>query len=79
MIGAGIIDGDILVVDRSLEATHNAIVIAIVDGEPTVNILYWQDSEIELRPKNPDYPAIEISEANNLKIWGIVTGVLSKL
>lgn len=79
MTGAGIINGDILVVNRSVEPTHNAIVVAVVDGEPTVKRLYWQSSEIELRPENPDYPVIAISAEQDLQIWGVVTGVVRKL
>ncbi|MGK7909757.1 MAG: LexA family protein [Synechococcus sp.] len=79
MVGAGIMDGDILVVNRSQEAAHNAIVVAIVDGEPTVKRLYWQNSDIELQPENPAYPAIRISAEQDLQIWGVVTGVVRKL
>ncbi|MEL7086599.1 MAG: translesion error-prone DNA polymerase V autoproteolytic subunit, partial [Cyanobacteria bacterium J06597_1] len=79
MIGAGIVSGDILVVNRSIEPIHNAIVVAVVDGEPTVKRLYWQSLEIELRPENPDYPAIQISAEQDLQIWGVVTGVVRKL
>ena len=79
MVGAGIVDGDILVVNRSQEATHNAIVVAIIDGEPTVKRLYWQNSDIELLPENPNYPAIRVSAEQDLQIWGVVTGVVRKL
>ena len=78
MIGAGIMDGDILVVDRSLEATHNAIVVAIVDGEPTVKRLHRQYSDIRLCPENPEYPTIWITSDRSLQIWGVVTGVVRK-
>ena len=66
MVGAGIMDGDILVVNRSQEASHKAIVVAIVDGEPTVKRLYWQNSVIQLQPENPVYPAIRISAEQDL-------------
>ena len=79
MIEAGIMDGDILVVDRSVEATHNAIVVAIVDGEPTVKRLYRQNSQIQLCPDNPAYPIMRISSEQSLQIWGVVTGVVRKL
>ena len=79
MVVAGIMDGDILVVNRSQEASHKAIVVAIVDGEPTVKRLYWQNSDIQLLPENSAYPAIRISAEQDLQIWGVVTGVVRKL
>ncbi|MEO0853946.1 MAG: translesion error-prone DNA polymerase V autoproteolytic subunit [Cyanobacteria bacterium J06648_11] len=79
MIGAGIVSGDILVVNRALDARHNAIVIAVVDGEPTVKRLHWQGKTIELRPENQEYPTIAITSDRQLEIWGVVTGVVRKL
>jgi DNA polymerase V len=74
MKGAGLYDGDILVVDRSLEPKHNDIVIAILDGELTVKRLYRQGSLIHLRPTNSRYPIITIHADRELLIWGVVTG-----
>ncbi|MEO0369093.1 MAG: S24 family peptidase [Pseudomonadota bacterium] len=70
----GILPNDILVVDRSLQATHNKIVIAAVDGELTVKRLYHRGGLIRLLPENRDFPAIEIAEENDLVIWGVVIG-----
>ena len=50
MLFAGIIDGDRVVVDRSIEAKHNHITIAVLDGEYTIKRLYRQANHIELRP-----------------------------
>jgi DNA polymerase V len=74
MKGAGLYDGDILVVDRSLEPKHNDIVIAVLDGELTVKRLYRQGSLVQLRPANSRYPIITINAAQELLIWGVVTG-----
>lgn len=79
MIGAGILPGDILVVDRSLEAAHSAIVIAVVDGELTVKRLHRKDGELALCPENPAYQPIRISSEMELVIWGVVSGVMRKL
>lgn len=79
MTGAGIVSGDILIVNRAADARHNSIVVAVVDGEPTVKRLYWKDGLIELRPENPDYPIIKIRGERQLDIWGVVTGVVRKL
>src|ERR687895_350683 len=74
MRGAGLYDGDILVVDRSLEPKHHDIVIAVLDGELTVKRLYHQGDLVQLRPANPHYPIMTIHADQELLIWGVVTG-----
>lgn len=76
MLGAGIHSGDMLIVDRSLEATHGRIVIAAIDGELTVKRLSRTDGRVRLLPENPDYPAIDISDSQDMVIWGVVTHVI---
>lgn len=78
MINAGIFDGDILIVDRSVVAKHNSIVVAIVDNEFTVKRLK-SDGELQLVPENPSYKPIKISGHSDITIWGVVTGVSRKL
>jgi len=73
MKDAGILPNDILVVDRSIKATHNKIVIAAIDGELTVKRLFHRGGLIKLLPENPAYPEIELEEAD-LMIWGVVIG-----
>lgn len=79
MIGAGIHPDDILIVDRALEATHNRIIIAIVDGELTIKRLVLKDDECWLVPENQDYPPIRIHEGLDFVVWGVVTYVIHKL
>ncbi|QSA98970.1 translesion error-prone DNA polymerase V autoproteolytic subunit [Methylococcus sp. EFPC2] len=79
MIGVGIHDGDLLVVDKSLTAQHNSIVIAEIHGELTVKRLYHLDNEIALLAENPDYQPIPINEESQLVIWGVVTNVVHSL
>ena len=79
MNGAGILPNDILIVDRSLEAIHGAIVIAVVNNELTVKRLYKQNSRIELHPENPAFPVIKFDQDMELTIWGVVSGVTRKL
>jgi len=79
MINAGIQPDDILIVDRSLEAINNKIVIAIVDGELTVKRLSIIDDIYWLVPENSSYSAIRIDENIDFVIWGIVTYVIHKL
>jgi DNA polymerase V len=79
MTGAGIQDGDLLVVDRSLTPLHRSVVIAVVDGEFTVKRLYKRAGRIRLLAENPDFAPIEFQEGQELQIWGIVTSVVHKL
>lgn len=76
MIGAGIQDGDILIVDRSITPTNGRIVIATVDGEFTVKRLEKTKTAIRLLPENPDFQPIEFKSEQELQIWGVVTSVI---
>ena len=79
MIGANIHDGDLLVVDRSLNPTHRAVVIAVVDGEFTVKRLYKRGGRVRLLAENPDYAPIEVADGQELQVWGVVTNVIHRL
>ena len=79
MIEAGIRDGDLLVVDRSVEAAHNRVVIAALDGELTVKRLIRRQGRVVLMPANPAYEPIDITEREDLHIWGVVTHAVHKL
>lgn len=79
MTGAGIHDGDLLIVDRSIEAAHDRIVIAALDGELTVKRLQRIKGKVFLAPENPDYPVFDITEREYVYIWGVVTYVIHKL
>lgn len=79
MIGAGISDGDILVIDRSLEPTNNKIVVCCIDGEFTVKRIKIEKQIVCLVPENDDFEPIYITENNQFVIWGIVTYVLKKI
>jgi DNA polymerase V len=72
MVGAGIRNGDLLVVDRSLEPKSGAIVVAVVDGELTVKRLRIEKKRLWLVPENPAFPPIEVRENADLVIWGVV-------
>lgn len=78
MIDAGIFNGDILVVDRSLTAKHGDIIIACVFGEMTVKTLELTP-KVTLKPKNKAYPAIPISEESGLEVFGVVTNVVRRV
>ena len=79
MIGAGIQDNDLLVVDRSLNPVHRSIVIAVIDGEFTVKRLSKRTGKIKLLAENPDYAPIELQEGQELQVWGVVTSVIHQL
>ena len=76
MIGAGIAPGDILVVDRSLEASSNKVVIAVVNGDLTVKRFIAKGGKVLLAAENEHYKTIEISENDSFEVWGVVTCVL---
>lgn len=78
MLHAGIVSGDKVVVDRSIEAQHRHIVIAVVDSEYTIKRLYRRAGRIELRPENPAYVPIIIANDMQLEIWGVVVGVVRR-
>ncbi|WP_308991554.1 translesion error-prone DNA polymerase V autoproteolytic subunit [Mariniflexile litorale] len=79
MIGAGLDDNDLLVIDRSLEPQNNKIAVCFLDGEFTVKRLKVDKDEVWLQPENPNYPIIKITSENNFIIWGIVTNVIKKV
>lgn len=79
MIGAGIFDGDILVVDRSLHPTSGQIIVAALDGELTVKTFKREGSYVRLLSENPEYPSIEIDEQQRFEVWGVVSGVVREL
>ncbi len=79
MTGAGIDDGDILVIDRSLNPQHNKIAVCFIDGEFTVKRIKIEKTGIFLAPENENYQPIAVTEDNVLIIWGIVTYVIKSL
>ncbi|SCA58035.1 DNA polymerase V, subunit D [Candidatus Terasakiella magnetica] len=70
MTGAGIFPGDLLIVDRSLQAKHNSIVIAVINGEMTLKRLIRRNGQCYLKADNPAYPNIALSD--DALIWGVV-------
>lgn len=76
MIGAGIHDGDLLIVDQSIEPTNGKVVIISVNGEMTVKRLIVKGKDIFLQPENEDYAPIQINEFTECKIWGVVAHVI---
>jgi len=77
MVDAGIYPDDILIVDRSLEAKHNKIIIAVVDGEVTVKRLQIIEGKVVLKAENKDYKDILVS--GELNTWGVVTSIIHRV
>ena len=79
MINAGLGDGDLIVIDRSIEPANNKIAVCFVEGEFTVKRLIVKKDRIWLKPENSSYKPIEVKDEDRLIIWGIVTNVIKKL
>ena len=79
MIEAGLDDGDLIVIDRSLNPENGKIAVCFVDGEFTVKRIKKEAEKLFLMPQNKKYKPIEIKEGNELIIWGIVEYVIKKV
>lgn len=79
MQGVGIHDGDVLIVDKSVEATDGKIVIAIIHGEFTVKTLKKRNGKAFLVPANADYLVVELTPEMGCEVWGVVTSVIRKM
>lgn len=79
MNGAGVISGDIVVVDKSLEPKNGDIVVAAVDGDFTLKHLKLKNNEAWLVAANPDYSPIALHEAADAQLWGVVTYVIHQM
>lgn len=73
MQDAGIMDGDILVIDKSLEPHDGATAVCFIDGEFTLKYIKIETDAIYLVPANPKFQPIKVTEENDFCIWGIVT------
>ena len=78
MIEAGIFDNDIMVVDRAIKPRHGHIVVAVVDGDFTVKLLYQRAGRIKLKAANPTFADIVPKDGQTLEIWGVVTSSIKQ-
>mgnify|MGYP005851975509 FL=1 len=79
MIGAGLNDGDLLIIDKSLEPAHKKIAVCFIDGEFTVKRIKKEKDTIWLMPENEEYTPIKVTADNEFIIWGVVTTVIKKV
>ncbi len=79
LIDAGIHDGDLLIIDKSLELTNGKIAVCFIDGEFTVKRIKLEKDTVWLIAENKDYPSIKVTKDNDFVIWGIVINVIKYL
>ncbi|MGM0636274.1 MAG: LexA family protein [Bacteroidota bacterium] len=79
MVGAGIDNNDLLIVDKSLDIKHGNIAVCIIDGEFTVKRVLFQKEEIILMPENKNFKPIKVNKEDEFLIWGVVTTVIKKI
>lgn len=73
MTGAGIDDGDLIVIDKSLQASDGDIAVCFVDGEFTLKRIHIEKDVMWLVPENPKYKKIKVTPDQNFMVWGVVT------
>lgn len=81
MRDAGINEGDIAVIDRSLQPTDGDVIVAYVNEEFTIKYLdltHKEEGYIELQPANPDYSPIRIDSTYNFRVWGVVVWTIKQ-
>jgi DNA polymerase V len=79
MLGAGISDGDLLVIDRSLSPANNKIAVCFIDGEFTIKRIQKEVDCCWLMPANEKYKPIKVTKDNDFLVWGMVTHVIKKV
>ena len=79
MVGAGLDDGDLLVIDRSKNPENGKIAVCFIDGDFTVKRIKKEKEKFYLIAENEKYQPIEIKEENELIIWGVVEYVIKKV
>lgn len=79
MKNAGILDGDILVVDRSLPAISGKVVLCILNGEFTVKRMKIEKDQLTLFPENEQFSPITVTDEMEFRVWGVVSFAIHKL
>ena len=82
MVDSGMDEGDIIIVDRSIEPYNNCKAVCYIDGEYTVKRVEMSNTGVRLMPANENntsYKPIEVSPDNQFIIWGVVTWVIKKM
>ena len=79
MIEAGINDGDLLIIDRSLDPGDGDIAVCFIDGDFTVKRIAVRNGGLYLVPANADFPEIRVMPESHFQIWGVVSHVIKRM
>ena len=79
MVDAGINEGDLLIIDRSLTPQDGNIAVCFVDGDFTVKRLSVRDDGIYLTPANSQFPELKVDEESNFQVWGVVSHIIKRV
>ena len=79
MVDSGINEGDMLIIDRSIEAQNGDIAVCFIDGDFTVKRILINEDGISMVPANRKYPIIKVPDESNFVIWGVVSHIIKKL
>ena len=79
MVDAGINEGDLLIIDRSLTPHDGDIAVCFIDGDFTVKRLAVRDDGVFLTPANAAYPELPVNEGSNFQVWGVVSHIIKKM
>ena len=79
MVDAGINEGDLLIIDRSLNPHDGNIAVCFIDGDFTVKRLSVRADGIYLTPANASFPELIVREDSNFQVWGIVSHIIKRL
>jgi len=79
MVDAGINEGDLLIIDRSIKPHDGSITVCFIDGDFTVKRLSMREDGVYLTPANSSFPEIKVIEDNNFQVWGVVSHIIKKV
>lgn len=79
MVDSGINEGDMLIIDRSLDPHNGDIAVCFIDGDFTVKRILIKDGEVSLVPANRKFPVIKVPQESHFVIWGVVSHIIKKL
>ena len=79
MVDAGINEGDLLIIDRSITPHDGCIAVCFIDGDFTVKRLAVRDDGVYLQPANASFPEIKVFEDSDFQVWGVVSHIVKKV
>ena len=79
MVDAGINEGDLLIIDRSLSPCDGSIAVCFVDGDFTVKRLSVREDGVYLTPANAAFPELKVQENSSFQVWGVVSHIIKRM